>query len=127
MNFVFDTSILIDKFRGGEKFGTFISGIVNPNTRIYLPSIVQFEIMSGKSTRDKEIFRRITAFFDKMEKIDLTENISRRAGFLYRDLELKIGVVDYIVAATALEINAQVVTLNKKHFSQISGLLLYPF
>lgn len=126
MDLVVDTSVLIDNFRGGNVWADMMSGIEDLDGQIYLPSIVQFEIMAGQSTRDEKVLRDIQNSFDKMEKVDLTESIARRAGFLYRDLGQKVGVVDYIVAATALELNAYVITLNKKHFSQISGLLIYP-
>lgn len=35
-------------------------------------------------------------------------------------------VLDYIVAASALQIGRVVLTLDKKHFEKIPGLNLYP-
>lgn len=127
MDFVVDSSILIDKFRGGEGWFSLENAVDELNPRLYLPSIVQFELMSGQSTKNIKKLKEIRGFVDRFRKIDLTEDIARRAGFLFRDLGIKLGVVDYIVAATALELGAQVVTLNKKHFEKVPGVEIYEF
>jgi predicted nucleic acid-binding protein len=56
---------------------------------------------------------------------DLTWNIAKRAGELYRNGTHHMEFPDYIIAATALISGAQVVTLNRKHFSQIPDLQLF--
>lgn len=65
-------------------------------------------------------------FISQFERIDLNEYIARLAGELSRDAKQHIQAPDYIIAACALQINATVLTLNKKHFEQIPKINLYP-
>lgn len=125
MNVVIDTSILIDHLRGGNQWETF-TGSLGDGVVCYLPTIVLFELFSGESTSQKNITSKITDFIKFFEKIELTETIARRAGEIYRDGVRGLAVPDYIVSASALEFGAMVATLNRKHFSRVPGLTLYP-
>lgn len=124
MKAVVDTSILIDYVRGGSRWEHFIAEN-EEDTELYLPSIVVFELFSGKSTRDPKHAQEIIRFLKHFHIIELTEEIARRAGELYRDVKKTINVPDYIIAASALQIGASVVTLNQKHFEHIPGLRLF--
>jgi len=42
------------------------------------------------------------------------------------NLTHRLGAADYIIAASALELGAKVLTLNAKHFKQIPHLSPYP-
>lgn len=125
MKIVVDTSILIDYFRGGTKWEHLLSE-VEKDIEIYLPTIVVFELFSGNSSRKPQASRDIVDFIKYFQRIELTEEIAKKAGELYRDVSKTLQVPDYIVAASALDIGGTVVTLNKKHFEQIPHLSLYP-
>ena len=125
MDLVFDSSILIDNLRGGIRF-KYLFEKVDSKTRIVVPTIVVMEIFSGKSTRSEKQLKDAKKLLFLFEKVDLTEKIAIKAGELYRDISQTLSIPDYIIAATALEINAAVATLNKKHFSKIQNLLIYP-
>jgi predicted nucleic acid-binding protein len=125
MKLVIDTSVLIDYLRGGSKWEELLSKF-EKNDELYLPTIVIFELFSGGSTSNPENSKKITDFLKYFQKIDLTERIAKRAGVLFRDVNKNLGAPDYIIAASALELNATLVTLNKKHFEQITNLSLYP-
>lgn len=125
MRLIIDTSILIDYLRGGIKWEELLSQF-EKDTEIYLPTIVIFELFSGKSTSDPKVAKEISNFIKFFQKVELTEKIAKRAGELFRDVNKNLGAPDYIVAASALELNATVVTLNIKHFEQIASLNLYP-
>jgi len=60
-----------------------------------------------------------------LERGDETEKIAISAERLYRDVSKNLDVPDYIIVASALEINGMVVTLNKSHFTLIPNLTLY--
>lgn len=124
MKLVVDTSILIDKLRGGKKWDEFLS-VLDNNIQLCLPSIVIFELFSGLSSRKNQISSKISSFRKFFNEIDLTPEIAKRAGEMNRDSVGNLDLPDYIIAATAMEIGAQVVTLNKKHFSKIPGISLY--
>lgn len=125
MKLVIDTSILIDYLRGGIKWEKLLSEFER-DAEIYLPTIVIFELFSGKSTSNPKIAKEINDFIKFFQRIELTEKIAKRAGALFRDVSKNLGAPDYIIAASALELNATIVTLNKKHFEQITNLNLYP-
>lgn len=124
MRLVIDTSILIDYLRGGIKWEELLSGFER-DAEIYLPTIVIFELFSGKSTSDPRVAKEINNFIKFFQKVELTEKIAKRAGELFRDVSKNLDAPDYIIAASALELSATVVTFNKKHFEQIKNLNLY--
>lgn len=126
MKIVTDTSILIDYLRNGQKGIQFIKEIDgNEDLELFLPTIVIFELFSGQSTKNPLIVAKILNLLESFQRIELTEEIARVSGQLFRDTKKRIQVSDYIIAASALQINAQIVTLNQKHFEQIPNLNLY--
>lgn len=126
MKLVIDSSILIDHLRGGSKFDLFLTKQRINESRLFIPTIVIFELFSGKSTKKTSIIHEISDLLRYFQRIDLNESIAKKAGELYRDIGSHIDPVDYIIAASALEIGGTVVTLNKKHFAQIQNLPIYP-
>ncbi len=127
MKIVVDSSIIIDYLRGGKKWDEFISAAeTEQDPQLFLPTIVIFELYSGTSTKRIKKLQEMIYFINQFERIDLNEHIARLAGELSRDIKHHIQAPDYIIAASALQINAEVVTLNQKHFEQIPHLAIYP-
>ena len=124
MKLVVDTSILIDKLRGGKKWDKFLS-VLDDNIELCLPSIVIFELFSGHSSKKNQVSSKISNFRKFFSEIDLTPEIAKRAGEMNRDIVGGLDLPDYIIAATAIEMGAKIVTLNKKHFSKIPGVSIY--
>lgn len=125
MKLVVDTSILIDYLRNGQRGVAFFEE--RKEAKFFLPTIVIFELFSGKSTYDTEVRQKIMTFLKYFQRVELTEEIARRAGELYRDVSKTLQTPDYIIAASALEIGGTVATLNRKHFEEIPNLSLYSF
>lgn len=126
MRLVVDASILIDHLRKGEVWNRLFSEIEGSDTELFIPTIVLFELFSGKSSQEIQMIKKINQLLQNFEKIELNETIARRAGELYRDISQTLDVPDYIIAASALEIRGTVATLNKKHFEQVPTLNIYP-
>lgn len=127
MKIVVDSSIVIDYLRGGNKWIDFISSAEKEEeTQLYLPTIVIFELYSGTSTKSAAKLREMIYFTSQFQRIDLSDTIAKIAGELFRDTKQHLGAADYIIAASALSVNAQIVTLNQKHFEKIPGINLYP-
>lgn len=126
MKFVIDTNILIDKLRGGTKWDEFLN-VLDDDVELYLPSIVFFELFSGISSKKEDITNYILSLKKLFHLVDMTLEIAKRAGEINRDMAENLEAPDYIIAATAIEIGAQIVTLNKKHFSQIPQVVVYSF
>lgn len=125
MNLVIDTSVLIDHLRGGNAWKKVIAES-EKDLRLFVPTIVIFELFSGQSTHDTSIVIKIYQLLHNFQQIELDENIAKIAGGLFRDAKHRIQVSDYIIAASALSINAAILTLNQKHFEQIPNINLYP-
>ncbi|OGE26863.1 hypothetical protein A3C26_03090 [Candidatus Daviesbacteria bacterium RIFCSPHIGHO2_02_FULL_39_12] len=125
MKVVVDSSIIIDYLRGGIKWEKFIAS-AGEEVELFLPTMAIFELFSGKSTKNPRKLRDMFNFISQFRRMDLDDKIAKRAGEIYRDMSVTLQVPDYIIAASALEINGMVVTLNKKHFEQIPNLILYP-
>lgn len=127
MKIVVDTSILIDYLRGGKRGVQFIEEIEgDEDSELFVPTIVIFELFSGQSTKSPIIVTKILNLLKFFQRIELTEEVARLAGGLLRDTKQCIQVPDYIIAASALQVNATVTTLNQKHFAQIPNINLYP-
>ncbi|MBI2329919.1 type II toxin-antitoxin system VapC family toxin [Candidatus Daviesbacteria bacterium] len=124
MKLLVDTSVLIDHLRGGNAWKKVVAES-GEDLKLFVPTIVIFELFSGQSTHDLSMVVKIYQLLDNFQKIELDENIAKIAGEFFRDAKHRIQVSDYIIAASALSINARVVTLNKKHFAQISGISIY--
>lgn len=125
MNYLFDTNIIIDALRLNKKAREVFIKFDNNNDHIFISSITAFELFSGISSKDSEQRKKIDQLLKYFTEVDLNWQISKLAGEIYRDKIKSLEVPDYIIAATAMEIGALVVTLNKKHFSQIPNLMLY--
>lgn len=125
MKLVIDSSILIDYFRGGAKWQNFLHEAPR-NAELFLPTIVIFELFSGKSSKKNSTAKDILNLCKRFTQIELGQTVAMNAGELYRDIGSHIDAIDYIIAASAFSIGGIVVTLNKKHFEQIPGLSIYP-
>jgi len=125
MNYIFDTNIIIDALRQNKKARQLFVDFDGALDNLFISSITAFELFSGKSSKDTTQSERITKLLSHFTEIDLNWKISKLAGEIYRDKVKGLEVPDYIIAATAMEIGAQVVTLNKKHFTQIPNLMIY--
>lgn len=126
MKLIIDTSIIIDKLRDGEEWDRFLRN-VDKEAELYIPTVVIFEIYSGTSSRKAIVANKIQNSFAFFQKVDLNDSIAKRAGEIYRDISTQFSVADFLIAATALELGAQVVTLNKKHSQKIPGVRVYDF
>ncbi len=80
------------------------------------------EIEGGMRSGERaDVARLFTAL--TMEPV--TDAIAASAGALLREFRRShsgIDVVDYVVAATTLEVGAQLLTLNVRHFPMFDGL-----
>lgn len=120
MKIVIDTSIYINFLRTSK--GLFPE-IVNKSV-IYTPTIVVLELYAGGSASNTKVIEQIKRLIGPTKIIDLTRQISETAGNLLRDKSV-LDPEDAIIAATALYLDAELATENKKHFSKVKGLKLF--
>jgi tRNA(fMet)-specific endonuclease VapC len=88
--------------------------------------VTRYEILRGleakSADRQKEAFSRFCA---QSEILYLTDSVVDTAAKIYADLRNRgelIGDADILIAATAIENNAGLVTGNERHFRRIPDL-----
>jgi predicted nucleic acid-binding protein len=114
-----DTDVLVDFFRGFDKAVAFVN--VN-NARIILSSIVVAELFAGvKGDAEQAALQNFISLF-RVVPVDAT--IGKAGGLYKRDYGKShgVGLADAILAATAEAENAELKTLNTKHYPMLKGI-----
>lgn len=112
----FDTNIVI--YIANGTLGEDIVG----NDPIVCPSIVHIESLGYSSIRSIEE-QRVRELLATLTTIPLSDTIIEIAIKLRQSKKMSLG--DSIVAATALENNSQLWTVNTKDFDNIDGLNIF--
>lgn len=124
MKIVVDTSVIIDYTRANlGSFATLLNDSKLGNCDLYIPSVVITELWSGKETKGKKSEEKLEKILSLFKIINLDQKTAKLAGTISRDSG--IFGFDAIVAATAIELGAQVATSNTKHFLKIKNLKLW--
>lgn len=117
-----DTSILIDQLRGDERARNLLSTAVKKRERLHGSVMTKVEVLAGVRDREEDSTRRL---LNLLEWVPVTDLIAERAGELARAyLRSHPGVdpVDYVIAATAEQLRAELWTRNSKHFPMFANL-----
>lgn len=120
MKRLFDSTLLIAHLRGDGRATELLAGAVDDGA---LASVVsRAEVEGGMRSGER---RDVSRLFDGLELVSVTDGIARRAGAhlrRHRRSHPGIDLADYLIAATAEEEQAALVTLNLKHFPMFRGL-----
>jgi predicted nucleic acid-binding protein len=114
-----DTDVLIDFFRGHSKAVAFVKEY---NDRIILSSIVVAELFAGvKGDAEQAALQNFVSLF---RVVPVDTGIAKAGGLYRRDYDKShgVGLADSILAATADAENAELKTLNTKHYPMLKGL-----
>ena len=117
-----DTDILIDFLRGREQAVSFVN---LESDRIILSSIVVAELYAGvrgaKGDTEQSTLERFLSLF---RIVHVTVAIARLGGLYKRDYGRSHGIslADAVVAATATLENAELKTLNVKHYPMFNAI-----
>ncbi|BBZ13305.1 type II toxin-antitoxin system VapC family toxin [Mycobacterium branderi] len=117
-----DTTIAVDHLRGEPAAVDFLATVVGSGEDLVASELVRFELHAG--VRDKEL-DALEEFCSALRWAAVTEEIARVAGRLarrYRRSHSGIGAVDYVIAATAIVIDADLLTTNVRHFPMFTTL-----
>lgn len=123
--YVLDTNTLIYFFKGQ---GHVAANLLDHSpAEVAIPAIVLFELETGLSKSIQASRRRLQLdrLLAVVPVLPFTAETAREAGRLRADLELRgtpIGPMDTLIAATALEAGAPLVTRNTREFSRVPGL-----
>jgi predicted nucleic acid-binding protein len=116
-----DTNVLIDVSRGNAAAIKYVDSLPEPWA---LSQVTAMELIVG--ARDKRELVTIDGFLALYPVVPLSDSIGAGAYRLLKEYAKSHGlhVFDSLVAATAIEMAFTLVTLNRKHYQMIEGLLL---
>jgi predicted nucleic acid-binding protein len=117
---LFDSTILIAHLRGDRRARELL--LETPRAERLVSVLSRVEIEGGMRSAGRE---EVAALFSFLRMKPVTDVIARRAGgYLrqYRRSHQVIDLVDYVIAATAEHFQANLVTLNVKHFPMVAEL-----
>ena len=116
---VIDTDVMVDFLRGHPSAIALMRKQMN---RIILSSMVGAELYAGaRSDAELSTLDSVLSFF---QSIPVSPDIARAAGLYKREYARShgVGLVDAIVAATANAENADLLTLNVRHYPMMKNL-----
>ena len=116
---LFDTDVLVDFFRG---HGRAVTLVKRHSARIILSSIVVAELFAGvKGDAEQAALENFVSLF---RVVPVSAEIAKAGGLYKRDYGKShgVGLADAILAATAEAENAELKTLNTKHYPMSKGL-----
>jgi predicted nucleic acid-binding protein len=117
-----DTSVAIDHLRGSSPAVDLLSGLIEAEETLLTSEVVRFELLAG--VREKEI-EALEQFFSALSWVPVGEEVARAAAsFAQRHRRAHSGIddADYLIAATALLLDAELLTTNVRHFPMIENL-----
>lgn len=117
-----DTTVVVDHLRGDEAAVDLLRGLVEQDDVLAASEIVRFELAAG--VRDDEL-PALEQFFSAVSWVAIGEEVARAAGALarkYRRAHSGIDDADYLIAATSLLLEAELLTTNVRHFPMLPGL-----
>jgi predicted nucleic acid-binding protein len=117
-----DTTIAVDHLRGVPAAVELLTGLTDAGEDLVASELVRFELSAGVRNNELTAFEE---FCSALRWVQVTEDVARVAGQLarrYRKSHSGIGAVDYLIAATAIVIDADLLTTNVRHFPMFTRL-----
>ena len=114
---VLDTTVLIDVLRGVRAAFEYLVGVDDP----VCSEVTRVEVLRGIRRRERDA---VEDLMRAMTWMPVDQLVARRAGELgrrwYRSHSL--STADLVVAATAMQLGADLATSNVRHFPMFGGL-----
>jgi predicted nucleic acid-binding protein len=116
-----DTTIAVDHLRGVDAAVELMTTLTEED-EILASELVRFELLAGVLPSEIDAFEQ---FCSSLLWLPIDEDITRAGGSLarkYRKSHSGIDDVDYLIAATAITFNADLLTTNARHFPMFPDL-----
>ena len=117
-----DTSVAIDHLRGARPAVDLLTRFIDEEEPVVASEVVRFELVAG--AREDEL-EALEQFFSALSWVPVDEAITRTAGSLarqHRRAYSGIDDADYLIAATAIVLDAELLTTDVRHFPMLEGL-----
>ena len=117
-----DTSVAIDHLRGLPAAVELLQELIASDEPVLASEVVRFELLAG--VREDEV-DALEEFCSALSWVPVGEEVARSAGSLaqkHRRAYSGIDDADYLIAALAVLLEAELLTTNVRHFPMLSGL-----
>lgn len=117
-----DSDVLIANLRGLDAARDWLRTARTTTGRLAVSVLTNAEIIGGMRAPER---REVTRLLNSLRPLPVTDMIAHRAGELRRRHHRShgaIGLVDYVIAATAQVHGLELATLNTKHFPMFPDL-----
>lgn len=121
LQMVLDTDVLIDYLRARPEAVTYIESLTEP---LSMSAITVAELYAG--VRDGAERAALEAFIRVFLILPINLEIAVKGGLYRRDYSKShsVGLADALIAATAEQHQATLVTLNNKHFPMLNNVVV---
>jgi predicted nucleic acid-binding protein len=117
-----DTTVAIDHLRGDARATQLLERLTDGGEALLASELSRFELLAGM--RPDEL-GATELFMGALTWVPIDEEIARLAGSMaaeYRRAYSGIDAIDYLIAATATVVGADLLTTNVRHFPMIPRL-----
>lgn len=117
-----DTSVAVDHLRGTRQAAELLDRLLVAGQALAASELVRFELLAGVRAREAEA---LELFFSSLEWLPVDEAICREAGKMarrHRKSHSDIDDADYLIAATSVVYDAELLTTNVRHFPMLPKL-----
>lgn len=114
-----DTDVLIDVARAVPKA---VSWLKTLQSEIGVSSLVAMELINGCLNKQEQ--RNMQRTLDKLHIFYINKTYAKKALTTFSEVHLRngIGIIDVLIAYTAIQENLLLYTRNKKHYQVVKGL-----
>ena len=115
---LFDTDVMVDILRGHEPAKEWLASV----GEIGVPGLVAMELIQGcqNAREQRELEKKLSEYLLYWPSLDDCNRAMK--SFSSHHLSDNIGLLDALIAETAIGINAELATFNVKHYRVIKGL-----
>jgi predicted nucleic acid-binding protein len=117
-----DTTVAVDHLRGTPAATELLARSISRGEAIAASEITRFELLAGVRRNERDA---LETFFSSLLWAPIDEEISGVAGMLANRLRRSHGGIDdsdCLIAATAMVLEAELLTTNVRHFPMFEGL-----
>ena len=122
MSVLVDTPIIVDHLRGDPRALTLLDDLFEAEERVWAATPTRSEVLAGIRGPERNAMGEL---FDVLSWVEIDVDVADAAGELasrYIRSHSGIDTTDYLIAAAAQSIGAQLLTLNVRHYPMFEEL-----
>lgn len=117
-----DTTVAVDHLRGLAEAVRLVETLVADDEGLVASELLRYEVLAGARDEESLATERLFGFLDWVHVSEPITRLAAEHSRAYRASHGAIDDVDYLVAATAGILDAELLTTNVRHFPMFEGL-----